>query len=126
MSSSTFIVVLYHASSIRSCVLTYAVTNICFGIILSYYLNPASVEFAEDLPAAGARRQGHRRTTIKSLPRRLFSLHSDSLPFGWVSSFGKINTALRVNCFQKLFMSAFKPMRVMQAQHFYNQLILKV
>jgi len=53
------------------------------------YLNPASVEFAEDLPVparqTGARRQGRRRTTIKSLPRR----------------FGKIGAPKAVNYFQK-------------------------
>jgi len=55
----------------------------------NYYLNPASVEFAEDLPVparqAGARRQGRRRTMIKSLPDR----------------FGKISAPKAVNYFQK-------------------------
>ncbi len=75
------------------------------------YLNPASVEFAED-----ARRQGRRRTTI-------LQVLANAVPPP-----GGINSALpRGKLFSKItaFMSAFKLMRDMQAQHSNNSLILK-
>ena len=53
--------------------------------------------------------------------RRAQMQYDKSLPI----KFGKISTALRGNYFQELFMAAFKSMCVTQAQHSYNQLILK-
>jgi len=54
------------------------------GLLL--YLNPASVKFAEDLPAAGrckvARVQTYYDISTPCQRRRLSSLHSDSPPGG--------------------------------------------
>ena len=68
-------------------------------------LNPASVGFAEDLPAAGrckaARAQTYYDTSSPCQDRRLSLLHSDFPPFGRAPGFGKISTAPRVKLFPK-------------------------
>ena len=80
-----------------------------------YHLNPASIEFAGDLPAAGRCRaagaQTHCCDTSSPCQHRRF---------------GKTGTPGGQTIFRnRSFYGRIKPMRVMQVQHFYNSLILK-